>query len=95
MGSGLAGLERFYNVVINLNLFNWCIFLSILELLSLLGDYEKLKEERTCKICMDAESSVVFLPCGHIVCCSSCAPVLRTCPICRSYIKGSVRAYMP
>ncbi|XP_075822967.1 baculoviral IAP repeat-containing protein 3-like [Microtus pennsylvanicus] len=54
----------------------------------------KLQEERTCKVCMDREVSIVFIPCGHLVVCKDCAPSLRKCPICRGTIKGTVRTYL-
>ncbi|XP_023565272.1 baculoviral IAP repeat-containing protein 3 isoform X3 [Octodon degus] len=54
----------------------------------------RLQEERTCKVCMDKEVSVVFIPCGHLVVCRDCAPSLRKCPICRSTIKGTVRTFL-
>ncbi|KAM8945752.1 baculoviral IAP repeat-containing protein 7 [Pelodytes ibericus] len=54
----------------------------------------RLKEERMCKVCMDKDVSMVFVPCGHLVVCTDCAPNLRHCPICRAVIRGSVRAFM-
>ncbi|NXW76244.1 BIR7B protein, partial [Hirundo rustica] len=54
----------------------------------------RLQEERTCKVCMDKDVSVVFVPCGHLVACEECALNLRLCPICRAVIRGSVRAFM-
>ncbi|XP_068890475.1 baculoviral IAP repeat-containing protein 7 isoform X1 [Aphelocoma coerulescens] len=54
----------------------------------------RLQEERMCKVCMDKEVSVVFVPCGHLVACGECALNLRLCPICRAVIQGSVRAFM-
>ncbi|XP_048348256.1 baculoviral IAP repeat-containing protein 2 [Sphaerodactylus townsendi] len=54
----------------------------------------RLQEERTCKVCMDKEVSIVFIPCGHLVVCKECAPSLRKCPICRSTIKGTVRTFL-
>uniref|UniRef100_H3B1U1 RING-type E3 ubiquitin transferase n=1 Tax=Latimeria chalumnae TaxID=7897 RepID=H3B1U1_LATCH len=54
----------------------------------------RLQEERTCKVCMDKEVSIVFIPCGHLVVCQECAPSLVRCPICRSTIRGSVRTFM-
>ncbi|XP_066186950.1 baculoviral IAP repeat-containing protein 7 isoform X2 [Sylvia atricapilla] len=54
----------------------------------------RLQEERMCKVCMDKDVSVVFVPCGHLVACEECAPNLRLCPICRAVIRGSVRAFM-
>ena len=63
---------------------------------------EKLKEtersavaeSRLCKICMENEMEITFLPCGHLMSCINCAPVLKNCPICRRPIKGSVRTYL-
>ncbi|XP_072270515.1 baculoviral IAP repeat-containing protein 7 isoform X1 [Pyxicephalus adspersus] len=54
----------------------------------------RLKEERMCKVCMDKDVSMVFVPCGHLVVCMDCAPNLRHCPICRATIRGSMRAFM-
>ncbi|NXQ35323.1 BIR7B protein, partial [Alaudala cheleensis] len=54
----------------------------------------RLQEERMCKVCMDKDVSVVFVPCGHLVACEECALNLRLCPICRAAIRGSVRAFM-
>ncbi|NWS37149.1 BIR7B protein, partial [Probosciger aterrimus] len=53
-----------------------------------------LKEEKMCKVCLDKDVSVVFVPCGHLVACRECALSLRLCPICRAVIQGSVRTYM-
>ena len=53
-----------------------------------------LKEQRLCKICMVDNSSIVFLPCGHLVACAACSPALNICPICREPIKGIVRTFI-
>eukprot|EP00095_Tigriopus_kingsejongensis_P005266 maker-scaffold464_size163657-snap-gene-0.31 protein:Tk05266 transcript:maker-scaffold464_size163657-snap-gene-0.31-mRNA-1 annotation:"apoptosis 2 inhibitor" len=53
-----------------------------------------LKEQRTCKICMDNEIGVVFIPCGHLICCIQCVPALKDCPLCRQPIEGTVKTYM-
>ncbi|XP_022291924.2 baculoviral IAP repeat-containing protein 8-like [Crassostrea virginica] len=52
---------------------------------------ESLKESKLCKICCDRTIAIVFLPCGHLVCCGQCAPALKKCPVCRKAIKGSTR----
>ncbi|XP_063315642.1 baculoviral IAP repeat-containing protein 7 isoform X3 [Pelobates fuscus] len=57
-------------------------------------ELRRLKEERVCKVCLDKDVSMVFVPCGHLVVCTDCAPNLRTCPICRAVIRGNVRAFM-
>jgi len=61
---------------------------------SLEDENARLKEQRTCKICMDGEVGVVFLPCGHFCACVNCAPALKDCPVCRTPIQGTVRTYM-
>ena len=53
-----------------------------------------MKEQRLCKICMDKDIGVVFLPCGHLICCVQCAPSLKDCPLCRQQIQGTVKTYM-
>ena len=54
----------------------------------------RLKDQRTCKICMDREIGVVFLTCGHLVSCVQCAPALRDCPLCRHPIVCTVKTYI-
>jgi len=57
-------------------------------------EVRKLKEAKQCKICMDKEADVVFLPCGHLISCVRCATALSTCALCRQQIKAVVRTYM-
>uniref|UniRef100_A0A131XUQ0 Putative inhibitor of apoptosis protein 1 and 2 iap1 iap2 n=2 Tax=Ixodes ricinus TaxID=34613 RepID=A0A131XUQ0_IXORI len=54
----------------------------------------RLKEQRLCKICLDAEVGVVFLPCGHLVACPACAASIKDCPVCRKTIVGAVRTFL-
>lgn len=61
---------------------------------SLLEEIERLKDLQSCKICMDENVSIVFLPCGHMCACSQCADLVKTCPICRLPIKGRVNAFL-
>lgn len=42
--------------------------------------------EFSCKICFDEQRQVVFLPCGHLVCCKICSNLVKKCPICRNEI---------
>uniref|UniRef100_A0A8D3A1C9 RING-type domain-containing protein n=1 Tax=Scophthalmus maximus TaxID=52904 RepID=A0A8D3A1C9_SCOMX len=46
-----------------------------------------------CVVCMETESQVVFLPCGHVCCCQVCSGALQSCPLCRSIISQHVRLY--
>ncbi|KAK2505673.1 hypothetical protein MC885_016810 [Smutsia gigantea] len=54
---------------------------------------QHLREEQTCKVCLDQAVRVVFVPCGHMVC-TECAPALQLCPICRSPIRSCVRTFL-
>uniref|UniRef100_A0A8B9FHA4 RING-type E3 ubiquitin transferase n=1 Tax=Amazona collaria TaxID=241587 RepID=A0A8B9FHA4_9PSIT len=53
-----------------------------------------LQEEKMCKVCLDKDASVVFVPCGHLVACRECALNLRSCPICRADIQDRLRTFM-
>mmetsp|Transcript_151244 Transcript_151244/g.262108 ORF Transcript_151244/g.262108 Transcript_151244/m.262108 type:complete len:556 (-) Transcript_151244:51-1718(-) len=48
-----------------------------------------------CVVCLDAEIGSVFLPCGHVVCCTNCADTCDACPCCRQAIKRKTRAFFP
>ncbi|XP_046435566.1 baculoviral IAP repeat-containing protein 7-like isoform X2 [Neodiprion fabricii] len=61
---------------------------------SLEEENRRLKEARLCKICMDKEVAVVFLPCGHLSTCVHCAPSLKHCPMCRQEIRATVRTFL-
>ncbi|KAK3099246.1 hypothetical protein FSP39_001508 [Pinctada imbricata] len=64
------------------------------EFEALLEENRHLKDQQICKICMDDPISIVFLPCGHMVTCGNCAPAMRKCPLCRRFIKGTVKAIL-
>lgn len=54
-------------------------------------------EDETCMICCDSAIDAVFVPCGHSICCSSCADtqkhVNKTCPNCRETIISVMRLH--
>uniref|UniRef100_H2Z945 RING-type domain-containing protein n=1 Tax=Ciona savignyi TaxID=51511 RepID=H2Z945_CIOSA len=54
----------------------------------------ELQEERKCKICLDRVSNIVFVPCGHLCCCSECADGMKKCPICRDKIREMYKTFM-
>ncbi|KAH8283633.1 hypothetical protein KR018_010235 [Drosophila ironensis] len=62
--------------------------------LSLEEENRQLKDARLCKVCLDEEVGVVFLPCGHLATCNQCAPSVSNCPMCRADIKGFVRTFL-
>ncbi|XP_053396965.1 putative inhibitor of apoptosis [Mercenaria mercenaria] len=59
----------------------------------LLEENRRLKDLITCKICLDNEACVAFLPCGHLTSCVECSKNLRKCAICRTIVQGTVRVY--
>nr|XP_022293847.1 baculoviral IAP repeat-containing protein 7-A-like [Crassostrea virginica]XP_022293848.1 baculoviral IAP repeat-containing protein 7-A-like [Crassostrea virginica] len=63
------------------------------ETQSLIDENRRLRDQRLCRICMEEDVSIAFLPCGHLCCCVHCAPAMRKCPICRSFIKGTVKTF--
>lgn len=50
-------------------------------------------DDDKCKICFDVEMNTVFIPCGHIAACITCAQSCRACPICRGAIDNIVHTY--
>ena len=47
---------------------------------------EEARDQIECTVCMAAERSVLFVPCGHAAACAGCAAELEECPICRAAI---------
>ena len=48
-----------------------------------------------CVVCMNAEKTVVLVPCGHLCICEGCAQkIAGACPICRAEVVSHVRAYL-
>ena len=56
---------------------------------------EEINEEFThsCKICMNRQSDIVFIPCRHLVACQNCASRLKVCAVCRTMIRSTIKAY--
>ena len=53
---------------------------------------KKVKQDDECKICCDKLVDSVFIPCGHILACLSCALSVERCPICKTPC-GAIRTY--
>ena len=61
-------------------------------------DYQSdIQELKTCKVCMERDLSVVFLPCRHLCCCNECGTNLSIgdCPMCRVPITSRIQVYQP
>lgn len=46
-----------------------------------------------CVICLEQEYNTVFVPCGHMCCCTACCVHLANCPLCRRRIDQTVKAF--
>lgn len=54
----------------------------------------KLQNEKLCKICMDRDNCIVFIPCGHMVSCEECSERVVNCPICCGPIMQKIKTYI-
>ena len=52
------------------------------------------EKDPKCKVCLDNNIDSVFLPCGHLVVCTNCAPSLDMCPVCRRKINETIKVFM-
>ncbi|XP_036371469.1 E3 ubiquitin-protein ligase MYLIP-A [Megalops cyprinoides] len=55
----------------------------------------KLQEALLCMLCCEEEIDSAFCPCGHMVCCQTCAAQLQSCPVCRSEVEHVQHVYLP
>ncbi|XP_076822468.1 E3 ubiquitin-protein ligase LRSAM1-like isoform X2 [Clavelina lepadiformis] len=49
--------------------------------------------ENECVICLDKSCDCIFLPCGHVCSCYTCATGVNSCPMCRSDITQKIRMF--
>ncbi|WAR16589.1 BIR7A-like protein [Mya arenaria] len=54
---------------------------------------QNLRNNTVCSYCKRLEVSLVFLPCGHLVSCSTCGNKQKSCVTCGQNVKGTVRTY--
>lgn len=54
-------------------------------------ELDRARETVMCKVCLNADMSIVFLPCSHMATCASCALNLSKCPVCREEIKYTIK----
>ncbi|XP_033742579.1 baculoviral IAP repeat-containing protein 7-like [Pecten maximus] len=58
------------------------------------AEIEELRLRTKCKVCLEEELKIVFLPCGHLCTCVDCASHLERCPVCREQKRSTVKAYL-
>ncbi|XP_067664828.1 putative inhibitor of apoptosis [Haliotis asinina] len=59
----------------------------------LVDENRSLRDKNTCRMCRNESVGVLFLPCGHLVTCSRCAPTIADCIVCSKTILGTVKTY--
>lgn len=45
------------------------------------------------QIYMEDNINIAYLSFGHLCCCANCAPAMSKCPICRAFVKGTVKTF--
>ena len=55
------------------------------------GELQRLRSAMTCRLCKQNPIGATFCPCGHTVCCFSCAQRLRTCWECDMLVNSVQR----
>ena len=55
---------------------------------------EALEDAETCTVCLVEKRGVLFLPCGHLVCCGECSERVDECPMCRKVIRKRKTVFM-
>jgi hypothetical protein len=54
-------------------------------------------EATPCLVCYDAQKTICFVPCGHVVTCDQCAEIIRAredpCVICRTPVTAIVKPF--
>jgi hypothetical protein len=53
----------------------------------------------TCIVCTENARNTVFVPCGHIACCTQCSESVmqhhsRRCPVCRARVDDAFKTFM-
>ena len=54
---------------------------------------KNLEDRFECIICLNNERNNLFLPCKHLVCCSSCIKKIKFCPLCQKEISSNIKIY--
>ena len=58
------------------------------------AENRRLKALKRCRICREADISVMLMPCGHVVSCHGCASLLSRCTACQTAVQRTVTVYM-
>lgn len=53
----------------------------------------KITENDECPVCLEAKKDTALVPCGH-VCCKTCAPSQKKCPLCRKVVSSTMKVFV-
>ncbi|KAH3838697.1 hypothetical protein DPMN_112110 [Dreissena polymorpha] len=67
----------------------------LLKKKKLIRENKRLKMAEMCVVCLRQETSIVFLPCGHLITCEDCGKGthMRRCELCKTVVKGACKVY--
>lgn len=54
---------------------------------------DAISDNKICKICFVNESTIAFIPCGHVISCTKCSFGLTKCPCCRQSFTSLIKIY--
>lgn len=61
---------------------------------SLSQENSELRNKTMCKICSRRQVSLVFMPCGHLVCCAECGQSVSACLICSLPVEKKIHVFI-
>lgn len=64
------------------------------ELNALKEENMNLRNQLTCKICLEEKVAIGLSPCGHLACCETCAPTVIECPVCQEFVTNFFKAML-
>ncbi|XP_021363602.1 baculoviral IAP repeat-containing protein 3-like isoform X1 [Mizuhopecten yessoensis] len=64
------------------------------ELQRIKKENREMRERTVCKICLEDQVSIAFIPCGHLVACGHCAHAITRCAVCRKPITSKILTHM-
>lgn len=71
----------------------YTVFFVVTDFETVLQENEKLKDQKMCKICMDNDVCMMFLPCKHLATCEGCSHIVKECPVCRRSIEERIKVF--
>ncbi|KAH3860100.1 hypothetical protein DPMN_022993 [Dreissena polymorpha] len=64
------------------------------DLSDILEENTRMSNNILCKVCWEEQCSIIIVPCSHFAVCGQCIAALEKCPLCRSDVKGTIRAQL-